>query len=352
MYWFQRWFEKITEAIRSESRMIQEAVQSQVETIRVDRESAHREQSASAEIIARAINTASDATSGYEKSQRDKEYRLQGFLVFLTFLAAGGALAAAVGSFIYARIAKDQVGQMIAAGHQTDYQLCLYRQQLAEMRRESESWQTMANASAVQANAMARIESAYILMNSANEPQIVDGKPPSISFHVFNDGHTAARQLHIHMRFELVPKGNDPSFIYPKKQSIEEFWPVLPPQAGNRLPWETTTRRAYVLKEDGTPVTVDREFDEQWRKRQVALVLYSSANYWDVFGVEHFGYWCTGFSYSEEFGRTLSEMDNDTKCVDYNREDTNAVVQQPSRRPTHSATIPVEPPCVLPKSTE
>jgi hypothetical protein len=95
MIWFRRWFEKITEAIRVESKATQNVVNQQIDSIRKDREAAEHSQHEAAGVIARAINTASDSASSYEKPQRDKEYRLQFFLIILTFIAAGGAVAAA-----------------------------------------------------------------------------------------------------------------------------------------------------------------------------------------------------------------------------------------------------------------
>lgn len=96
--WVPRWIKKILEALSTESSTIQEAIKKQEDAIRVYSESSKDEQNEAARIIAGAINNASNASSSYERPQRNKEYGLQKALVILTALAAGGAVTAAIGS--------------------------------------------------------------------------------------------------------------------------------------------------------------------------------------------------------------------------------------------------------------
>jgi hypothetical protein len=97
--WVPRWLRKLHEALRSESSAIQDALKQQANAISVNSKSCKDEQREFAGIVARAIDKAASEVSGSEQAQRDKEYRLQIALVLLTFLAAGGAIAAAIGSW-------------------------------------------------------------------------------------------------------------------------------------------------------------------------------------------------------------------------------------------------------------
>jgi hypothetical protein len=97
--WVPRWFKWLNDSLHTDFGAIQDALKQQSNAIRVNRESAKNEQNEAARIIAGAINNASNATSGYEQPQRKKEFWLQVALVALTFVAAAGAVAAAMGSW-------------------------------------------------------------------------------------------------------------------------------------------------------------------------------------------------------------------------------------------------------------
>ena len=98
MYWFQRWFEKIAAALRSESGTIQETVKSQGDAIRIVLESAKRDQNEAAGIIASAIKSVGTDVPLFEKTQSEKEYGLQKRLYWAT-------LGAGVAAAIYAGLA-------------------------------------------------------------------------------------------------------------------------------------------------------------------------------------------------------------------------------------------------------
>jgi hypothetical protein len=98
--WIPRWFKWLSDSLRSETGAIQQAIKQQEIAISVNSKSANDERREAARMIASAIDKAASSASSSEHAQRDKEYRLQRALVVLTFIAAGGAVAAAIGSWL------------------------------------------------------------------------------------------------------------------------------------------------------------------------------------------------------------------------------------------------------------
>jgi hypothetical protein len=83
-----RWVKKIVEAVQNESNAVQESFQKYERSERHRNEASEQKQGEIAGVIASAIKTAHEDVPSYEKTQRDKEYRLQKRLFWATVIAA------------------------------------------------------------------------------------------------------------------------------------------------------------------------------------------------------------------------------------------------------------------------
>jgi hypothetical protein len=142
--WVPRWYKWLNESLRSESTTVHKAIEEQAQAIRVEAESRKAQQQECAGIIAGAIDEAAKEQASYEQPQRDKEYRVQFALMVFTIVAAGGAVAAAFGSWYYASIARGQLGQMITANQVARCATLVSTQSAAEnayySREEERAW--------------------------------------------------------------------------------------------------------------------------------------------------------------------------------------------------------------------
>lgn len=124
-------FKRSLETLHSQLSEICKAVEKQESAIRDASETASQQQREIPRIIAAAITQASEKdVPAYEKSQRDKEYRQQGRLILVTFLAF---LAAAV----YAGIAAKQLCTMNQTLHEMQTQTANSRD---VMERDQRAW--------------------------------------------------------------------------------------------------------------------------------------------------------------------------------------------------------------------
>ena len=136
-------FKQLIGAIRSllepwgsENRAIHDAIKEQNRTISESREASQRDQNAAALIIARAINNASDAASGYDKPYRDKEHGLQKVIVFLTFVTAVGALIAAAANWWTFNQVKKSTDAADRSARAAEYAANTASEQLRLMRQQ------------------------------------------------------------------------------------------------------------------------------------------------------------------------------------------------------------------------
>lgn len=98
--WLPRRVEILIEKIESSLGEIEYALKEKINAVPVDDKATHDKHREAAGVVATAIETTANAQSSYEQPQRDKEYRVQVFIVILTFLAAAGAIAAAFASWL------------------------------------------------------------------------------------------------------------------------------------------------------------------------------------------------------------------------------------------------------------
>lgn len=213
MYWFQRWFEKVTEAVRSESSTIQNAIHQQKESIAKDIETRNEKQAEIGTIIARAIYTASDTVPDYEKTQRQKEHSLQWGMFGVTLFAAFAAAGAAWGAFYYAGIANKQLCEMRRTNDLTDKALKKSDDALSQTLSKMQGQIDVAQSALKQSRAQIRLENrAWISPVTANmEVQKKDAYdqalfPPTYIVRVTygNTGRTPA----IHVRAVINQAGN------------------------------------------------------------------------------------------------------------------------------------------------
>jgi hypothetical protein len=106
--WFP-WFQKLLR----ESRKTQEILTQEISAVHEAAEAAEKKQGEIGVAIAGSIERAAASVPEYEKSQRDKEYKLQRKIFRATVVGVVFAAAAAIGAWYYASIAKQQLGEMI-----------------------------------------------------------------------------------------------------------------------------------------------------------------------------------------------------------------------------------------------
>lgn len=213
MYWIHRWFEKIANALHSESSVIQEEVKEQGNAIRIDLEATKHDQDNAARIIAGAIDKASSAASSYEYPQRDKEHRLQIAIVILTFITALGALAAAAASWVTWREVKrsSDAAKISAEAARDTFEATYERNGIADRTVQQMAYQSAAQFQAAQAAESAAKIAQEALWSSqganvyTDNPQFNTG-PHRGRILVINSGHMASgpAQITVHVVTDKV----------------------------------------------------------------------------------------------------------------------------------------------------
>jgi hypothetical protein len=99
------------EALRADFGTLQEVIENQVRATRDQTESEGEQSKRAAEMISRAIGSTDD-DKGDDHAYREKNYRVQKILAFVTFLAFLATAIAAAGAIVYATIAKRQLDAM------------------------------------------------------------------------------------------------------------------------------------------------------------------------------------------------------------------------------------------------
>ncbi len=93
-----------SEALRTDLGALKEVIENQIRAIRDQTEREGEQSKRAAEIVSRAIGSTDDDKSD-DRTYREKNYRVQKILAFVTFLAFLAAAVAAGGAIYYARIA-------------------------------------------------------------------------------------------------------------------------------------------------------------------------------------------------------------------------------------------------------
>jgi hypothetical protein len=236
MYWFQRWFEKIVEAVRSEAGATNDALKEQIDSIRIDRDTAKSEQNEAARIVADAINSASNTASNYEHPQRRKEYRLQVFLVVFTVLAALGAVSAAVGSWYALPAIKESADAAKTSAYAACKAAQIAQRNLLEAQNSNAISQTIAIDTAMEAGAgIAGQRAEMNIIPSLALPGEVDHWDQYRVFHnIVNDGKSPADNVRITVTAKLFQ--NDEPLRLSQDRKTSHLLGFMHFPAGGKVP--------------------------------------------------------------------------------------------------------------------
>lgn len=324
MYWFQRWFERITDAVRAESGAIQNSVKEQIGSISEDREAEKHDRAEAAKIIARAIQNASDSPSDYEKTQRNKEYGLQQGVLFLTVITAIGAIVASIVSIITLGQVKKSTDATKTAAYAACKSAEISRQALIETQNGGADTHAAALASVIQAQALRQGQMPLVLPESGTTAQINWGRGViDLPFTFSNKGKTRASAVSAESYAVLIPEHADANFAYGKDVSIfaEPFMEpgeiaTLPSFAGQN-PGQPAL---IVHQQDGTIYHPTRESIEILRKEKWRIVSYSRIRFADYGGIVHRVYFCQENSVAPVEIGPGKVIGISNRCANYNRQ--------------------------------
>lgn len=224
--WLPRRVETFLDRVELCLGAIENALKQKINAVPVDDKATHDKQREAAGMIAAAIETTANAQSSYEQPQRHKEYRVQVFIVILTFLTAAGALAAAFASwrtlpaikksadaaYTAAQATQDQVDATYAVLDLQDIQMRQNR--LNNARAE---WMQTKSLKQSEKSLQANIDQAHLDQRAWLAIKDMHGSPskPSVTF--TNTGHTPALEVEAHVSWQWIP--DQPQLINPQ-QSI------------------------------------------------------------------------------------------------------------------------------------
>ena len=235
-----------------------------------------------------------------------------------------------------------QLTQMQGSSKQTDALLCLYRQQLAELQRQSIDTHGFAVASTYQALAATQTESAEVY-GVVKNPWLTPNSI-TIKFGIKNVGKTAAHGIKFKVNVVIGSRHGDPKFSYS---------PSTPRGYGGNLeggesplgfdPYITTIA---VHDTKGGLYPVDQSTIDAYNRGETSVFIYGIITYTDIFDVKHRRTFC---DYSDHPIPGEITRDDHPKCAAYNKEDINRVVAKPSLAPTRIEIVQ-EIPCSIPKT--
>ncbi|HEX4006526.1 MAG TPA: hypothetical protein VHX60_10155 [Acidobacteriaceae bacterium] len=207
-------------------------------------ESAQRQNQEVAGVIASAIKAAHEDVPGYEKTQRDKEYRLQKRLFGATLLAAAVAAGYAAIAARQACIMQRTYGEIraqTAASQQSAYASCLSAQiasrSLGVIEQQQKDSHIAAYSTTFQGVAAINARRSDVDIE-VEEFGVGLGHPLELPVYIINRGETPARDVIAILRAEFIPRKGDVDISYPPKSISRTASPVL--QKGESLPHHTT----------------------------------------------------------------------------------------------------------------
>lgn len=213
--WFLRRIDILAEIIGSRLRAIQETIKEQEAVARSTADVGNAANREVAGVIASAIRAASADVPEYEKTQRDKEYRLQRKLLWAT-------VGTGVAAVVYAAIAAYQgrlmrqtymeIRKQTKAAEQSAYASCLNAQvaqaTLVQVQNSTAYSRAMAQAAAEQTVANVDLNRALISITaSVPSPDQEIGKDFTVPYSVINEGKAAAINLSFWVASILVMPG-------------------------------------------------------------------------------------------------------------------------------------------------
>lgn len=340
MVWFQRWFEKISAAVRSESHAVQEAVKQQVDSIRVDREAAKHKENEAAGIIAGAINDASKATSSYEKPQRNKEFWLQVGIAVLTLLTAVGALAAAFANF----------GALTEIKHQTRIS-CLNTQAAQETIEQIERSALDSHAVAVATvqQEVIGIETQRAVMRfSTRLPEAGEiltsrdrGTFLGIPYSIKNEGKSTAVNYRLTFRAVLLHEGDKLVISYPANLILTmkgTFAAGVEDPEPQRIGSQFRPLVKMVPVEDieGKLVSYNSKAADDFRTGHAEVMVFGNMQYRDNWG-KYSASFCDPQSVVPAGAGKGAPTPEEIKCINYNHEENELLV-----KPTPLDSLPAK----------
>jgi len=286
----------------------------------------------------------------HERAAKNELKRPLDWPAYWTAVATGWiaifTVVLAVTSYLQWCTMSGQLNEMKGSGQQTDALLCLYRQQLAEMQKQSTDTHNFAVATADQALAVTQSASAHLIPKKT--PAFVEfNQPILVPIDILNVGHSRASHVAIKMVAEFIPRTADPDFSYPSKN----IWSVK----GND--WDVGVSLSDILLRkgssvsvydtEGKPLVADEKMVSDYRSGQKDVVLYGEIAYVDVFGVKHWNHFCSVF---QNLGEGIIADNGHHKCTNYNQTDSSGLIGKPVQAVTPDV-VPPTAPCQLPNQS-
>jgi hypothetical protein len=208
-------------------------------------------------------------------------------------------------------VMKSQLSQMEGSSKQTDAMLCLYREQLEELERQSISLSRFASASVDQARAATHSQEPRFVLHY-DAPAINDSIAVT-GFHVANNGPSDARKVNLTLMSILLKADEpDPPFVYHKGVStfIAPIW-----AAGQTTETTHPDRIENIAIEESDLKSVNNPSAaiEDFTRGKRDIMTYGKLTFWDGFGGFHSQTFCSTQTKNMKRGRHK-------KCAEYNSE--------------------------------
>jgi hypothetical protein len=220
------------------------------------------------------------------------------------------------------RAMQGQLTQMQGTSAQTNQLICLYQEQLAQMRRQSLAMEDSAEAAVDQAEAVTQSEMAHFEIDRG-AAIVKNGQPIRLPFTVQNTGKTDATDVVFKSVAVFIENDRDPSFSYTRKGVFRASAPLWTPGMSLSTATHVPEISVGVRNPDGTLVIADAEMEADYMSGKKDVVGYGRISYRDYFGKEHWFDFCGA---SQVFHRDMSSRHH--KCTSYNKTDSNRVINQ------------------------
>jgi hypothetical protein len=256
--------------------------------------------------------------------------RLTIVLAVFTAISAGAALY------------QGHVAKLAAqASQQAAYAACvssqIARNGVIEAQRGENDAHQSSVAAAYQAMAATQAESAVVIPVTG-KAIITANQKIEETFYLENSGSTAAQNVKLKGRLELVPIDSAPDFKYPHMQITFFDLPVMPRGFRYPISEEGNFVAASVLDPKGRPVIADDKTVEEIRASRIRVILLISLTYDDIFGVSHWVHFCDlriPITRSDEVLRIGNH-----ECGRYNKRDQNQAVQTTKQESSLTQVLP------------
>lgn len=270
------------------------------------------------------------------KSLKERLKAADRWMICLTLAIALFALCQVVAAILQWRTMDGQLREMKGSGEQTDTLLCLYRQQLTQMRIQTANSHDLDVGTLTQAAAVTRAEAAQVKVERQSiRFQFPVGKPMIVGVELANIGATSALNFRIQGILEILDKDKEPDFRYPGNPDPHDLQ-VGFLASGEPIHWAVTSW-------DGKEKRVFTIDDEARMQASTAYaVVYGRMTYGDIFGKSHWETFCVASSAPKPW--TIDH----TKCAAYDRVDSEPVVQETPKPLAPTQEVP-DKPCELPK---